>query len=297
LKIKHANHRTIIQIFSALILNMNIKGFFTGTLYTGSLKTVCVPVLNCYSCPGALGSCPIGALQSVANTRKLNVSFYTVGILALIGISVGRLFCGWTCPFGWFQDLIYKIPIKKRPVIGKIGRVLSYGKYLVLLVFVFILPAAVYNTLGLGEPAFCKWICPAGTLEASFPLLLTNPSLRELPGLLYSWKIVVLMAIITLSLFTSRPFCRFLCPLGAFYALFQRFSLLHLTVNKSTCTSCKKCQNICKLDIQPQINPNHPDCIRCLDCIQVCPTGALTVGFKQKPGVIDTRSVPDKDLV
>ncbi len=280
---KYANLRTLIQAFSALVFNLNIKGFFTGTLYTGKLKNACVPVLNCYSCPGAIGSCPIGALQAVANSRKFNISFYVVGFLALIGVSVGRLFCGWACPFGWFQDLIYKIPVKKHPIIGKLGRILSYGKYLVLFVFVLILPAAISSSLGLGEPLFCKWICPAGTLEASFPLLLTTPSLRELLGLLYSWKVVVLIGITTLSLFTSRPFCRFLCPLGAFYALFQRFSLFRLSVNKSSCTNCKACQRVCKLDIAPQLTPNHPDCIRCLDCIPVCLTGALTAGFKQQP--------------
>ncbi len=282
---KHSRFRTFILAFSALFFNANVKGFFTGTLFTGASKNVCVPVFNCYSCPGAIGSCPIGALQAVANSRKFNVSFYVVGFLTLVGVSVGRLFCGWACPFGWFQDLIYKIPVKKRPIIGKIGRILSYLKYVILAVFVLFLPFAVTNNLGLGEPLYCKWLCPAGTFQASFPLLLTNPSLREILGWLYSWKVLVLVGIAALSTVTSRPFCRFFCPLGAFYAVFQRFSLYRLTVNPGSCTNCGACDRACKLDLTPQTEPNSPDCIRCLDCVAACPTKALTAGFRfvEKP--------------
>ncbi len=272
--------RMLVQAGSALLANLNLKGFATGTLWTGTTKTACVPVLNCYSCPGAVGACPIGALQAVATDRKFSISFYVLGFLMLVGMGVGRLFCGWACPFGWFQDLLYRIPVKKRPITGKPGRVLGYGKYVMLFGFVLLLPMVLANKFGIGSPWFCELVCPAGTLQAGLPLIALNAPLRESLGLLFDWKLLLLAITIALSLFTLRPFCRFACPLGAFYALFQRFSLYRMEVEQTACTKCGACRKVCGLDLNPQEDPNHPDCIRCLDCVRACPTGALTAGFR-----------------
>jgi len=274
--------RMIVQGASTLLANLNLKGFATGSIWTGKSKSVCVPVLNCYSCPGAVGSCPIGALQAVATDRKFNVSFYLIGFLMLIGMGVGRLFCGWACPFGWFQDLLHRIPVKKHPISGRIGRILGYGKYVMLFVFVLLLPFVLANEFGIGSPWFCKLVCPAGTLQAGLPLAAMNAPLRENLGLLFDWKLFLLGLTVTASLFTLRPFCRFVCPLGAFYALFQRFSLYRMEVSQSACTRCGACQRACGLDLKPQDDPNHPDCIRCLVCVKACPTGALTAGFGKR---------------
>ena len=271
--------RTLVQAGSALLANLNLKGFATGTIWTGKSKIACVPVLNCYSCPGAVGSCPIGALQAVATDRKFNASFYVIGFLMLIGLGVGRLLCGWACPFGWFQDLVHRIPVKKRPVTGQTGRVLGYGKYFILLVFVILLPFALANEFGIGTPWFCKLVCPAGTLQAGLPLVAANPPLRETLGLLFDWKLLLLAITVAGSLFTLRPFCRFACPLGAIYSLFQRVSLYRIEVDKSACDRCGACQKACGLDLRPQEDPNHPDCIRCLACVKACPKKALTAGF------------------
>ena len=97
--------RLIIQIMSALLFNANFRGFAEGRIYTGKLKTACLPGLNCYSCPGALGSCPIGSLQAVVSGRKHGFSFYVIGILIFFAVVLGRLICAFLCLFGLVQDL------------------------------------------------------------------------------------------------------------------------------------------------------------------------------------------------
>ena len=207
------------------LTNGYLKGFVEGKIYRGSSKALCVPGLNCYSCPGALGACPIGSLQAVLDSGKFRFSCYVFGFLMLFGALMGRFVCGWLCPFGLVQDLLHKIPLfhKKKNLPGH--RFLRYGKYLVLGVFVILLPMTVVGVTGMGDPWFCKYICPSGTLFGGLPLLASNPTLRAAAGWLFSWKTLLLVAIVLLSIRYYRPFCKYLCPLGALYGLFNPVSL------------------------------------------------------------------------
>ena len=262
-----------IQLAAALASNPFLPNFFKGKLYRGSLKSVCVPGLNCYSCPAAVGSCPIGSLQAVIGSPKYHLSYYIVGILIFLGVLLGRVVCGFLCPFGWFQELLHKIPTKKFST--KPLRFLTWLKYVILAVFVVILPMTVVNEVGLGDPFFCKYICPAGILEGGIPLSLANESIRASFGVLFTWKSCVLVGVILLAVFFYRPFCKWICPLGAFYALFNKVSLCRLTVDKSACTSCGACTKACKMDVEVFLHPNHAECIRCGDCIRTCPHHAI----------------------
>ena len=108
-----ARFRGWIQACATLLTNIHLPNFKKGTLYQGSGKYVCVPGLNCYSCPGAAGACPIGSFQAVVGSSKFKFSYYITGILILIGVLLGRFICGFLCPFGWFQELLHKIPSPK----------------------------------------------------------------------------------------------------------------------------------------------------------------------------------------
>ena len=103
-----------MQAAWALLTNGYLAGFLDGKIYQGPWKKLCVPGLNCYSCPGALGSCPIGALQAVLSSRNFQFAYYVVGFLLLIGALLGRFVCGFLCPFGWIQDLLHKIPFPRK---------------------------------------------------------------------------------------------------------------------------------------------------------------------------------------
>lgn len=276
---KHSRIRLIVQVFAAALFNGYFLGFTKGRIYTGSGKNVCLPVLNCYSCPGALGSCPIGALQAVLGGNKHNFSFYVLGTIMLFGILLGRIICGFLCPFGLVQDLLHKIPVPKVNIPKKIDKPLRYLKYVVLILFVVLMPIFMVSKFGIAPPYFCKWICPVGILEGAFPLIIKNESIRLGLGFLFNWKVFVLTVIVISSAITYRPFCKYLCPLGGFYGMFNQFAFYQMSVNKEKCINCNACVKICPMQVNVLVNINSAECIRCGKCKSVCPTNAISSGF------------------
>lgn len=274
--------RAAIQWAWALLTNGNLAGFLQGKIYTGKLKQFCVPGLNCYSCPGSLGSCPIGSLQAVLGSSRFKFSFYLLGFFLLIGTVLGRVVCGFLCPFGLFQELLHKIPFFKKVKTFRLDKPLRLLKYGILLVFVILLPLFVVDAAGSGSPWFCKLICPAGTLEGGLPLVLGNASLREIIGFLFHWKVAILIATVVLSILIFRPFCKYICPLGAIYALFNRVSIYRYHVSAEKCVGCGKCEQVCPMQVNPHLEANHPECIRCGACKEACKFGAITSGFRAK---------------
>ena len=269
----------IIQLVSAALFNGYAAGFWRGRIFTGGSKAVCVPVLNCYSCPGALGACPLGALQTALGTRR-RFPFYVLGLMMLFGVVLGRAVCGLLCPFGLVQDLLHKIPAPKVRAPQRLDRQTRRLKYLVLLVLVALLPAFLPTSTGIAPPFFCEYVCPAGTLGGGIPLLLANPELRQVAGVLFGWKTLVLAAVLTASVVIHRPFCKYLCPLGAFYGLFNRFSFYQMRLDQSRCTGCGACERACPMNVEVTKQINSPECIRCGKCRSVCPAGAVSSGFR-----------------
>ena len=270
--------RLWVQIVFTATTNGYWKGFVEGKIYTGPSKSLCLPGLSCYSCPGALGSCPIGSLQAVLASRNFSFSFYLTGFFLLIGSIFGRIVCGWLCPFGLVQDLLYRIPFMKK--IEKVpgDQALRFIKYGILLVFVILLPMFVIDIVGQGEPWFCKWICPSGTMMAGWPLVFMNDGIRKAAGLLFSWKSGILVVLIFLSVMIYRPFCKYLCPLGAIYGLFNRISIIRLKIDRSRCINCHACTRACKMNVNVEANPDSPECIRCGSCVSACRQKALSIG-------------------
>ena len=247
-----------------------------GKIYKGRLKNLCVPGLNCYSCPGAVGSCPIGSLQAVIGNWNFKFAFYVAGFLVFVGALIGRFVCGWLCPFGLVQDLLHKIPFPKKIKTFRGDKLLRKLKYVILAVFVILLPLYLVDIMDQGSPYFCKLICPAGTLEGGIPLVLLNKSMRRAIGWLYVWKNVLLAVAVLLSILIYRPFCKYICPLGAIYSVFNPISVFKYRVDKNKCTQCGACAKVCKMQVNPSKTPNHPECIRCGQCKKICPTGAIT---------------------
>lgn len=271
--------RLFVQAAFCALSNGYVLGFSRKEIFEGSSKYICAPGLNCYSCPAAVFSCPIGSLQAVLSSRDYKISLYVFGLLTIFGVFLGRAVCGFLCPFGLLQDLLFKIPFaKKIRRLPKEGA-LRYLRFFILGVFVILLPLFVVDITGLGEPWFCKWICPAGTLEGGIPLVLLNSAMRGAAGFIFRWKIVILALTLLLSVVIYRPFCRYVCPLGAIYGVFNKISFYRFKVDEEKCTKCGACQKTCKLDIPVWRNPNSADCIRCGECKAICPHSAISVGI------------------
>ena len=269
--------RRLIQLYVALLYNANIKGYITGNISQSITKTVCVPGLNCYSCPGAVGACPLGSLQNAFAQSETRAPYYILGIIGLFGLIFARTVCGFLCPVGLGQELLHLIPsvkIKK----SRLTRVLSYLKYVVLVALVVAVPL-LYGMQGIAVPAFCKYICPAGTLGGGVGLLI-NPAnwngsrdLLNMLGGIFTWKFALMCAILVLCVFMYRPFCRFLCPLGAIYGFFNKIAFLGVKVDKIKCTDCGLCVNHCQMDVK---HVGDHECINCGKCIKVCPMKAIS---------------------
>ncbi|CEQ29802.1 iron-sulfur binding protein [[Clostridium] sordellii] len=269
--------RLTIQIIFTALTNGYLLGYMSGKIYKGDIKNICAPGLNCYSCPGAIASCPIGSIQAIIGNRDFKFSFYLIGFLMIIGSTLGRFVCGWLCPFGLVQDLLYKIPYVKKIKKVPIDKALRGIKYIILIIFVVIFPIVLVNYSGYGKPWFCKLICPSGTLMAGIPLILMNSSLSNSIGFLFVWKLLILIVIVVLSTMIYRPFCKYICPLGAIYGFLNKYSIYKYEINNNKCTKCNLCYKNCDMNIAVNKTPNSIECIRCGKCIEVCPKNAISV--------------------
>lgn len=274
--------RKLIQTFFTFLTNGYVLFPWTKNIYQGSFKIVCSPGLNCYSCPASITYCPLGSIQQLLlgirfsfETGSYFFGSYVFGTIGIIGSLTGRLTCGWLCPFGLLQELLFKIPSWRK---FRTAKPLKYIKYFMLLFFVIVFPLILTDQWGMGKPWFCKFVCPAGTLEAGFPMLALQPDLRATVGVLFYNKLFWMFLFLIWSVFSCRFFCKTTCPLGAFYGLFNKISFLQLHLNEENCTDCGACFQVCPMEIQFNKNVNSPECILCMRCLnEACKFDAISL--------------------
>ena len=240
--LKNISWRARTQFISLLAIN---------SYFLPQLRSICVPAFNCYSCPAAIFSCPLGVLANFSALKL--VPYSAIAILVLAGLIGGRLVCGWICPFGLIQDWLDKIR-RRKIVFNPKFRFLKYG---ILMVFIFAIPFFFP-----GPILFCR-LCPVGTIESTIPWRLMGVVNTFTSG--FYIRLGVLAVILMLVSFSSRGFCKYLCPLGVIFGFFNRFSLVRMKM-KDDCNECRLCAKKCPVDINPVGQRNNSECIRCGQC-------------------------------
>ena len=262
LKVPTVKNRRAYQALTALLVNFHLWNIFTGKLYEGKLKSLPFPVMNCYACPASVYSCPIGTLSHFLVLSK--VPFVVLGLLTVVSTAFGRWICGWMCPFGLLQDLLYRLPSWKFDLPPK----LQSARFIMLVVAVVALPLLYHKHF------FCM-VCPVGTVEAGIYWTLVSVAILNMAGAFFLFKLSVATLVAYMSVFVKRPFCRYLCPLGAFFSIFNRFSMVDFEVDKDACIECNLCRKACPVNHPVYLSPNATACIRCLNCVRVCPAVKL----------------------
>lgn len=248
------------------------------------LHSVCGTVFHCYSCPLATFACPIGV---IANFSALWLfPFLAVGLLLLAGALVGALWCGWVCPFGMMQDAIATIPTPKFRLPAWTG----YFRYAVLVGLVLAVPFF----LGKDHPLFFCSVCPAGALEGAFPTMAQAALAGESVVWPNALKLTILGAVLAVMLFTLRPWCRVLCPLGAIYGLFNRVSFLNLRYSAEDCNDCGLCESECRYGVLPSRSLSDSRCIRCFECTR-CRGIDIGTALQGDSEVDSGATTPDKE--
>jgi len=217
--------------------------------------------------------CPFGAIETLWSYSVKGVTLLTTAplnfsiLFGVLGVSLlaGRAFCGWMCPIGTLQDLLASFSARifkakktaraKNAVnlpcsISKRNDVWLRGlKYLILGVILLASVWAIYPPL--------REICPA---RAFF-------NFKDHTPLLWS----VLITFVVTSLINRRVWCKYLCPLGAVLAPFNKISPLRLVLKGDHCNSCRRCDAACPMDIDDLTNHlRSPECIQCLECQETC---------------------------
>ncbi|MCD6182682.1 MAG: 4Fe-4S binding protein [Thermovirga sp.] len=216
--------------------------------------------------------CPFGGLEGLFQfltsgvwLRRLAPSSLIL-LLLLVGITLvfGRAFCGWICPLGtlgeWSASLGRKMNIKPRKLPTSMDSPLRYLKYVIL-------AAIIAGTWKLGTLVwrdYDPWVAwmHLSALFKEFP---------EKPG----GFLVLFLSVIGASFFIERFWCRYLCPLGAFLAILQKFSLTKITRAEQSCVHCHNCSRTCPVELDPESVgvERSAECIACGRCVESCPVG------------------------
>lgn len=190
-----------------------------------------------------------------------------------ITLLLGRFFCGWLCTFGALGDLLYLLSRKvfkiSFHVNEKVDRVLKYVKY-VLLAFIII---AVWSLSIIDASPLSPWDV-FGTLATIHKLPNFSYAITE-----FTIGFILLLAIMSASLFIERFFCRYLCPLGAVFAIISHLKFIRIKKPSDQCGSCRACTKNCAMGIPlyQKDSVQSGECINCLKCTQKCPRNNIHV--------------------
>jgi len=240
-----------------------------------------------------------------------NVVFPWLAIASflIVGILLGKSFCGWVCPFGFVQDLIGFAKRKKMQISPRTHESMIYMKYAVLGITLFVSATfsvskligssyAYESALGIFAQAPFTTLSPAETLFATLPKMISDysntilqvPFLEQLSGIanfppLFWVQLFIMVGVLVFSAYVPRGWCKYFCPHGAIMAMMNRFSFLGLRRNLAKCAKgeCRLCVEACPMNVRildlPWEKFSDPECIYCMKCVDVCPDKAIKLKY------------------
>jgi len=209
---------------------------------------------------------PYAVLQILASGFIVSTDLLVGGLLVLVvyGLLAGRMFCSWVCPMNIIADsaiwVNQKLQIKTNL---NLNRKTRYGAMLLGLALSPILGFAAFEA-----------ISPVSMLHRGFIF-----------GIGASWLVILGIFLFDIAV-TKYGWCGHLCPLGAFYSLVGKFSLIRINHNKDNCTNCMECFKVChEVQVLGIIGKqsgfiNSGECTNCARCIEVCKDDALTFSLR-----------------
>lgn len=200
-----------------------------------------LPFIMCNVCPIF---CTFGQIRPWLFSGIVGTNFLT-----------GRAFCGFFCPGGITQDLLFKVPLRKITIPPRTDSMLRYIKYGVAILLIGLVIHA--TNLWVGLPLMAELWSFLARYDDEVRIALVGTA-------------IILLG---LALFVGRSWCRYLCPFGAWIAVFNKYSLLRIGRSLETCVSCHLCRRRCSGGLNPMGSQRtwcSLECVRCLQCYTAC---------------------------
>ncbi len=229
----------------------------------------------------------------------LAMQFGIVGILLLLTLLFGRIYCSVLCPLGIMQDLIAHVSGWRKGKERRFGwrPAKSWLRYSLLALFIAAMLAGVGSVVALLEPysAFGRMMANlfaplwqwGNNGLAAIAERMGSDRFAEVDVWVRSWPTFAIalgtfLLIALLAWKYGRAYCNTLCPVGTLLGLFSRWSLFGIRIDTGKCVSCGLCAKKCKASC---INPaehavDGSRCVACMNCLESCSTGAISYGLR-----------------
>jgi polyferredoxin len=296
--------RILVQFLSFL--------FFSAIIFNLGSLPILLPVLWTWGLQQNTVGDAFTALQLMLSGWQQSAPVFpwlAVASFLAVGVLLGKSLCGWVCPFGFIQDLIDFIKVKKMEVSPKTHEDMTLMKYLVLGITLFISVTfsaakllgahrSYENAMGIFAYAPFTAVSPSETLFATLPkmvqgfsnAIVEKPVLEALAGVLdlppLFWvQFFILVGVLVFAAYVPRGWCKYFCPHGAIMAVLNKFSFMGLRRDPVKCVKgeCRECVKTCPMKVRilelPWEKFSDPECIYCLKCVDACPNKAIRLKY------------------
>ncbi len=246
---------------------------------------------------------PLVAIGTILTTHTLYRPLLWALATVSLTIIFGRFFCGWVCPFGSVHHFVGFLGNRKKSLSQKIQlnkyKKAQRIKYFILILFLFMAAFPPLRRQGLGASLQTGLLDPISLVTRSFNLVLLPiadgpANLLSVSGRFYegAWLILaIFFTAVLLNLAIPRFYCRFICPLGALFAILGRFAIWRIGKRRSECVDCELCERNCEGGCEPAGNIRISECVLCFNCRQDCKENII--GYQTKPSLAGEVTNPD----